>query len=131
MPGNLIKLLTMEKVFVQIEELGEDIKELVGVKLDKVKLSVAEKSSKFLSNLIAGIIVAVIVMLFLIFSSVALAYFLAQVLGSVWAGFLIVSGIYLLVALVILTLKEKMIRIPIMNSILSQLVKEDEDEEED
>lgn len=121
----------MEKIFSKTEELADNIKELVNVKLDSVKLSVAEKSSKLASNLIAGIIIAVAVTCFIIFFSVALAYFLASFLGNVWSGFLIVSGIYLLAAIIIRVLKEKIIRIPLMNSILSQLIKEEEDDEED
>lgn len=121
----------MERVFVQIEELGDNIRELVNVKLDTAKLSVAEKSSKVLSNLIAGAIVGVILILVVIFFGIALAYFLAGFVGSTWAGFLIVSGIYLLAALVILALKEKMVRMPIMNSILSQMAKDDDDDDED
>jgi ABC-type glycerol-3-phosphate transport system permease component len=121
----------MENVFDQIEDLGDNIRQLVNMKVDGAKLSVAEKSSKVLSNLIAGIIVAVIVILVTIFLSIALAYFLAGLLGSTWAGFLIVSGIYLLAALFILAFKEKMIRVPIMNSILSQMVKEEDDDEEE
>lgn len=119
----------MEKVFAKTEELADNIKELVNVKLDSVKLSVAEKSSRVASNLIAGIIVAITVTCFVIFFSVALAYFLGMLLDNIWLGFLIVSGIYLFAALIIRLLKEKMIRIPIMNSILSQLVKEEDDED--
>jgi uncharacterized membrane protein YbhN (UPF0104 family) len=121
----------MEKVFAKTEGLADNIKELVNVKLDAVKLSVAEKSSRVAANLIAGIIVAIAVTCFIIFFSVALAYFLGVLLDSIWLGFLIVSSIYLLAALIIRLLKEKMIRIPIMNSILSQLVTEDDDDEED
>ena len=121
----------MEKVFAKTEQLAEDIKELVNVKLDSVKLTVAEKSSKVASNIISATIAALAVILFIIFFSVALAYFLGEVLNNTWAGFLIVSGIYMLSAILIRLIKEKLIRIPIMNSILSQLSKEDEDDEED
>lgn len=121
----------MEKVFAQIENLGDNIRELVNVKLNTARLSVAEKSSKLLSNLIAGVIAAIIIIFFIIFLSVALAYFLAGILGSTWAGFLVVSGIYLIAALIIWALKERLLRIPIMNSILSQLVKEDDEDDED
>ena len=121
----------MEKVFANTEELADNIKELVNVKLDSVKLTVAEKGSKVASNLISAIIVAFVAIFFIIFFSVALAYFLAGILNSTWAGFLIVSGIYLLAALIIHLTKERVIRIPIMNSILSQLSTDDKDNEED
>ena len=121
----------MEKVFAKTEELADNIKELVNVKLDSVKLTVAEKSSKVVSNIISAIIVALIAIFFIVFFSVALAYFLADVLSSTWAGFLIVSAIYLLAAIIVHLTKERVIRIPIMNSILSQLSKDEEDNEED
>ena len=121
----------MERVFEKTEELADNIKEFVNVKLDSVKLSVAEKSSKIVSNIIAGVIVAVTIICFIIFFSVALAYFLAGFIGNVWSGFLIVSAIYLLITVIILAFKERMIRLPLMNSILSQMFKEDEDDEED
>lgn len=121
----------MEKVFAKAEELTENIKELVHVKLDSVKLTVAEKSSKVAANIISAIIVTLTMLFFIVFFSVALAYFLAEILNSAWAGFLLVSGIYLLAAIIMRLIKERAIRIPIMNSILSQLSKEDEDNEED
>jgi hypothetical protein len=121
----------MENVFAKTEDLADNIKELVNVKLDSVKLTVAEKSSKVASNIISAITVALTMIFFIVFFSVALAYFLADILNSTWAGFLIVSGIYLLAAIIVRLVKERMIRIPIMNSILSQLSKEDDDDEED
>ena len=57
----------MEKVFAKTEKLADDIKELVNVKLDSVKLTVAEKSSKVASNLISAIIVAMIAIFFIVF----------------------------------------------------------------
>src|SRR5687768_17184543 len=100
----------MEKVFAKTEELADNIKELVNVKLDSVKLTVAEKSSKVASNLISAIIVALTMIFFVVFFSVALAYFLAEILNSTWAGFLIVSGIYLLAAIIVRLIKERAIR---------------------
>jgi hypothetical protein len=121
----------MEKVFAKTEELADNIKELLNVKLDSVKLTVAEKSSKVAANFISAIIAVLTIILFIVFFSVALAYFLAEILNSSWGGFLIVSGIYLLAAIIVRLVKERAIRIPIMNSILSQLSKEDDEDEED
>lgn len=121
----------MEKIFAKTEEIAEQIKELLHVKLDSVKLTVAEKSSKVASNIISAIIAALAVILFIIFFSVALAYLLGEALNNTWAGFLIVSGVYLLVAILIRLIRERVIRIPIMNSILSQFFKKEEVDEED
>ena len=121
----------MGKIFSETEDLADNIKKLINLKLDSVKLAVAEKSSKLVSNLIAVIIAGLAVTFFIVFFSVALAYLLGELLNNTWAGFLIISGIYLIVALIIRLIKERTIRIPIMNSILSQLFKKDDDDEED
>lgn len=120
----------MGKIFAKTEDLAGNIKELVNVKFDSVKLTVAEKSSKIVSNIISAIIVVLAITFFVVFFSVALAYFLGELLNNTWAGFLIISGMYLIMALIMRLVKERAIRIPIMNSILSQFFKEDEDDEE-
>lgn len=120
----------MEKIFSKVEELTDNVKEYVNNKIELAKLNVAEKSSSVLSNLMAGIIVAIVFTLFVVFASVALSLVLGEWLGETWIGFLIVAGIYLLIGLIIWFGREKIIRLPIMNTILQQLFKTDDDNEE-
>jgi hypothetical protein len=61
------------------------------------------------------------------FLNVALGFYLSQVTGSGIYGFMIVSGFNLLVGLCIWMAKDKLIRIPIMNAIITQLYKNDEE----
>lgn len=121
----------MEEIFARIESLVNNLKEFVNAKLDSLKLSLAEKISRLAANLAAALIVMVMITLCIIFFSMALAYFLGGLVGNTWLGFLIVAFFYLLIAIIVWAARERILRIPIMNSILSQLSKTDEQDEED
>jgi uncharacterized RDD family membrane protein YckC len=118
----------MHTPFVKAEEFVDHIKEYVNNRIASVKLQAAEKSSKVLSNIIAASIVGGIMLLFTIFLGVGAAYLLSEWIGTTYSGFLIVAGVYLLLALVIWMSKEKILRIPIMNKILQEMFKDEEDQ---
>lgn len=121
----------MEKTFARVEELADHVKEYVNNRIASVKLSVAEKTSAVLSTIIAMVVVLTVFVFFIVFAGIALAFVFAKLTGEYYWGFLIVAGIYLLVGLLVWTLKEKLIRLPIMNAILQQLFKEEENDEQD
>ncbi len=114
-----------------IENLGEHLKEYVNTRLDEIKLSVAEKSSKISANIIASIVVALFLLFFVLFAGTALAYALNDLTGKNYWGFLIVAGLFLGAGLWILLAKEKILRIPIMNSIINQLFNNEANHAED
>jgi len=116
----------MESTFAKVEELADHVKDYVQTKIASAKLNAAAKTSKLFSNLIAGFIVAGVFLIFVIFGSMAAALALSAWLGKMYAGFLIVAGIYLLAGIVVWGSRERLLRIPIMNSMINQLFKEDE-----
>lgn len=120
----------MEKTFAKVEEMAEHVKEYVNNHISSAKIGVAEKTSGILANIIAGAIVLTVFLFFTIFSSVALAFAFAKLTGEYYWGFLIVAGLYLLIGLLVWALKEKLLRMPIMNSILQQLFKDEEEADE-
>jgi len=120
----------MEKTFAKVEEMAEHVKEYVNNHINSAKISVAEKTSGILANIIAVTIVLTVFLFFIIFSSVALAFTFAKLTGEYYWGFLIVACIYLLIGVLVWALKEKLLRMPIMNSILQQLFKDEEEADE-
>lgn len=120
----------MEKTFARVEELADTIKEYVNTRIESVKLSAAEKSSAVVANVLAGIIVAIVFLFFIVFASVALAFGLGEWIGKTWAGFLIVAGLYLLIGIIVWAARGKLIRLPLMNAMIQQLFKKDEEDED-
>lgn len=117
----------MEKIFTHAGEFVENAKEYAENQVDMVKLTVAEKSSALFANMVAGLLAVLVFFLVIIFSGIALALGLGALLGKLWAGFLIVAGTYLLLGIVIWSIREKLIRIPVMNALIKELFKDDED----
>jgi hypothetical protein len=120
----------MEETFIKVEEIADNLKEYVEVRVEEVRLKVAEHSSGLIANLMARIMIFLAFCLALIFASIAMGIALGNWWGSLALGFLAVCGIYLILAWVIWSVRESLIRIPMMNSILSHLTKKSEDDTE-
>ena len=114
----------------KIENLFDHAREYVNVRVDEAKLGLAEKASAVIAQVIAMIVVNVFFLVSLLFGSIAGALALGRWWGSNWLGFLAVAGVYLLVGILIRASRERMIRLPVMNAIIRQLFKNDEDHEE-
>jgi hypothetical protein len=125
-PGVKASLRTMDGPFSKLSDLADHVKEYAQAKIASVKLETAARISRLLSNLFAGLIVAAVFSLFIIFGSVAGALAISAWTGKMYAGFLIVAGVYLLVGFIVWNSREKILRLPIMNSILRQLFKDDD-----
>lgn len=116
----------MEDTFAKAEELAQHVKEYINNRMDAVKLSTAEKSSKLAATVIASVVVAMFFVTFLFFASTALAFVFSRLTGELYWGFLIVAGIYLLLGAVVWVLRERILQLPIMNALLRQLFTDDE-----
>ncbi len=118
-----------ETSFSKAEEFTGQIKEYINNRIDSIKLDLAEKTSKILASLIAGMAVAIFIFMFFLFVNIALAYFLGALMDNIWLGFLIVSGLYLLIGIIIWIARIKLLTIPIMNRIIEIIFKPESDNE--
>ena len=104
-----------------IEALIDHTKEYVETHVDQAKLTAAEKTISVIALLAAG---ATIVLLFaccLLFAGVAASFSLGLWLGKMWLSFLLVAAIWLLLGCIASAVKDRIIRIPVMNDIIRQL----------
>jgi hypothetical protein len=120
----------MEKVFEQTENLTGFIKDYINTRIEYIKLTTAEKTATMVANLAAGLFLAGIFLFFLVFSGVSLSIVLGQWIGQLWAGFLIVAFLYLLIGFLLWILRGRIIRLPVMNALIQQLFKKDEEDQE-
>jgi uncharacterized membrane protein YqjE len=118
----------MSDTIDKIEGLTEHVKEFVNTRVELAKLRIAEKTSLVIGNIIAVGVVAVLFLFVIVFGSFAGAWVLGDWIGMRYAGFLIVAGFYLLVAIIVWFARQRLIRFPVMNAIIRQLHKDEEDE---
>ena len=120
----------LQEEFKKAEDLAKHCKAYVQIEIELFKLKIAEKLSKIIANFLAAMVVIGVLLLFILFVSLALAFLIGEWLGKMSAGFFIVSILYLLIGVISWYAREKLIRIPILNAILSQLFTNDRIEKE-
>jgi len=119
----------MSNSFEKWEGLTDHVKEYINTRVELTKLQIAEKTSLVVSQVIAATIVALFFLFVLIFGSIAGAMALSDWIGKPWSGFLIVAGIYLFLGIIVWFTRGRLLRFPIMNAIIKQLQKKDNDKE--
>ena len=119
----------MEKTFAKVDELADHVKAYLNNRIDTVKLNTAEKGSKMLANVLTLVSVLLVFGLCLVLASFALAFALAKLTGEIYWGFLIVAGIYLLLGTGLWVLREKLLKLPILNALLKQIFKEEDEKD--
>lgn len=94
-----------------INNIVDKLTEYFQVRIDKIKLDLIAQVSKLLAIFMALILIGIAGFFFFIFGSIALGAFLNAVLESVYLGYLILSGFYFLIMIIIFILiKTKIIQ---------------------
>jgi hypothetical protein len=119
----------MNDTLEKLEGLTDHVKEYINTRVEITKLHLAEKTSLVISNLIAVTIIVVLFLFVIVFGSIAGAWALSEWIGKSYSGFLIVAGFYLLLGIIVWMAKDKLIRFPVMNVIIKQLQKNDDDDD--
>ncbi len=90
------------------------------------KLNSVERSADVLSSLISRISIVAIASLFILFANIGLAFWIGKMLGEYYLGFLIVSGLYIILMIVTYFFRNSMIKKPISDMVIKKMIHEDE-----
>jgi hypothetical protein len=116
--------------FAKVERLADHVRDYMRVRTDEVRLGVAERSSGVIATLVAGAFLTVIFVICFVFVSIGAALLLGRILDDLIAGFLIVALVQLAIGLIVWGLRQRLIRIPVMNAILHELLVKKTDHEQ-
>lgn len=89
------------------------------------KLKASEKLAEMLSNLASGFAVLIFLILFFVNLNIGIALLIGELLGKVWLGFVVVSGLYALVGFFVYLFSDKWIKNRVSNSIITQLLQDE------
>jgi hypothetical protein len=112
----------MENQSTPVESLIDRVKSYVETRIDLLRLKAIDKSSSFLSLLISMIIVILVSFISVMMISVGIALLLGDCLGRSYYGFFIVGGFYFITGLVLYSLRDKLLKSPIANSMIKNLM---------
>lgn len=113
----------METIAANIESLYEKAKSYAEVNVELAKLTAIDKTADVVSSLLARLLVIMVVALFVLFLSISMGLFLGEQLDSPYLGFLAVSGLYLVFALLFHFRRDQIVKVPLTNVIIAKLLK--------
>jgi len=112
----------MEGKPTNVEELFQKIREYADVRLNLFKLKSINKFAGFMSLSITLIILIVIFSTILLCITIGAALLIGEWVGKIYYGFFIVGGIYLIIGLVIFSMRDKLIKTKVSNKLIKELI---------
>jgi hypothetical protein len=113
----------MENIATDIELLYKKAEQYSKTSFELLQLNTIDKTSDVISSLSVVISISIIVAMFTLFINIAISIIIGDLLGSNALGFLIVSGFYFLLGIVVYVFRKTLIKIPIDNLIVSRFLK--------
>lgn len=91
--------------FLKVDSIIENLTGLLEARLELAKIEIKEEVAKVGARIIAGIILAFLAVMIVIFFSFWMATLLNSYIESRWAGYAIVTGFYLLVLILLIVFR--------------------------
>ena len=116
--------------FLKIDSIIENLTGLIETRLELAKIELKEELAKIAARVIAMVVFSFLAVMIIIFFSIWLAAFLNSVLGSMWAGYAIVTGFYLLILILLIIFRVHIILQAKIEEALIENVENEEDDDE-
>lgn len=114
----------MLKAINRLESLVDKIENYGKTSFELYKLKTINKTAGVLSTFVSRGIFVIVISMFLIFASVALALWLGELLGESYFGFLCVAAFYLILGVIFYFILHKSIKRIINNLIVVEVFKD-------
>ena len=112
----------MDNKPANLEELFEKLRDYAETRVDLFKLKSIHKISGFMSSVIASLVLVMLLCTVLLCITIGLALLIGAWIGSSYAGFFIVGAFYLIIGLVLYSMRGKLIKTPISNKLIKELI---------
>ncbi len=94
--------------------------------LQLIKLQAVDRSAKVMTSLSTQIVIGFAVVLFIVFLNIGFALWIGSLTGKTFQGFFIMSGVIILQALLLYLFREPLIRTPVSNLVINNLLNQKE-----
>jgi hypothetical protein len=106
-----------------VEDLFEKAEAYAKTSFEIYKLKTVDKMAAVVASLVTRLVVILFLSFFFLMINIGLAIWLGESMGHVYHGFFIVSGLYAIIAICLYVFRDTIIKNPIINSIISQVLK--------
>ncbi len=108
-----------------VEVLLEHGQAYVKTSLRLFKFKATDKVADLVSNIASGFVILILLTLLFINLNIGIALLIGDLLGKIWIGFIILSGFYACLGLIVYIFRDRWLKKPVSNSIIAQLLKEE------
>jgi hypothetical protein len=112
----------------KIDSLASHIKQYAEESFNLLLINMYEKVSRMISGATAAIIFAVFGIIVLLFASIGLSLWVGGLLDETFLGFFIVAAFYSLIAAFLYMMRDKWIRLPVVNSVIKSIYYAEEED---
>jgi hypothetical protein len=112
------------------EDTQELVEDYVNNRLNLLKLQTAEKSSKLVTLIFAGLVIGLLAFFILLFLSIMAGYFFAELTHSQFYGFGIVAAFYILLLVAVIYMRKKFLDKYISDTVVKIFFDSNDDEDE-
>lgn len=106
-----------------IETLFEKATDYGKTSLELVKLKAIDKTSDIVSSIIPHSVVFVVLVLFMLFLNLGIAFWLGEIMGKIFYGFFIVAAFYILTGIILHLFLHNRIKNLLYNYFIKQSLK--------
>lgn len=106
-----------------IEALFEKAEDYSKTTLELFKLNAIDKTAEIVSSLAVKLAILLAVVLFVLVLNIGIALWLGEILGKTYFGFFVVAGFYGLITILLYAFRNRWIRYPVSNAIITQMLK--------
>jgi hypothetical protein len=111
-------------------ELKTALEQYVRNRLLLIRLQLAEKISKLVAGMFTGLLIAMLAFFILLFLSIMGGYYFAYLTGSLYWGFGIIAGFYIILLILIILFRKKVLEKNIVNMVIEVLLEKTDNEDE-
>lgn len=113
----------------KLRNLINSAKEYINLKVQDIKLDVADKMASAIADIVASLSFAFFLVVFVLFASIGASLLLNRYLESGYAGFFVVAFFWLLTGGVIFLTRNSLIKRPVKNWFVEKALSEGKTEE--
>jgi hypothetical protein len=105
----------------ELEQTVKHLKHYADVKWKLIQMDVTEKISSLVSSFVSIAVFVLIGIFTLLFGSIGIAIWIGRQNENTSMGFLILTGFYLLLFVILYSMRKSLIKIPLLNLIIRKL----------
>ena len=118
----------MENNLSSIPNILAKTEKLTNTTIELYRLKMVKVGSCYLANIVSRIIISILIFLLILFASIGAGFYLNNLFGNNYLGFLFVAAAYLLLTIIFFLFRDSLIKRPVQNSVIRKSLKNNYEE---